>query len=123
MRRPLSTIAAAALALTMAQGCHTYSQVGTPQEAAARANAGPMEVTRTDHSVLRLNRVAIVGDSLICVTDDSGEMRVAVATADIQNVAVREVSAGRSLALGAGVTVVTLAVLLLVAVSSFAGVP
>ena len=96
-------------------GCHTYAHVDTPEEATTRAGTGAVELTRTDHSVLRVKRATVIGDSLVAVTDDTAESRVAVATKDIQSIAVREVSTGRSVALGGGIAVAAFATLLVIA--------
>ena len=44
-------------------------------------------MTRTDHSVLRIKRAAVVGDSLVAVTDYDADKTVAVATKDILSIA------------------------------------
>lgn len=86
-------------------GCRTFQRADTPQAALARAGTGPIEVTRTDRSVVRITNASIVGDSLVGVTDDSSPIRIAMATKDVQSVAVRRVSAGRTAALGGGIIV------------------
>lgn len=103
--------------------CHTYSHVNTPEEAVARASkeSGTIRVTKTDHSVVTIWRVAIVADSLVGIATDNSEARVAIPLKDVSKTETSEINAGRSFALGGGIVlglVAALGILAAIAIAS-----
>ncbi|MGI8508342.1 MAG: hypothetical protein ACR2MQ_03360 [Gemmatimonadaceae bacterium] len=108
-------------ALLVTGGCHTYTAAPSTRLGVTRASSGPIQVTRTDHSVVPLKDADIVRDSLIGTANDGSNTRIAIPLRDITAVATREVDAGRSLALGGGVGLGAIGVffiLLVVVISS-----
>ncbi len=109
-------VATATIALLF--GCYTYHKAEPSEQTVTRAHSGPIEVTRTDHSLLRMRGASIVGDSLVGTTEDVSPVRIAVATKDIQSVVVRQLNVGRTVALGGGLTLAAFAALIVVAVAA-----
>ncbi len=100
-------------------GCHHYTQVVSPIEGVTRARSGPIAVTRTDHSVVRMKAAIVARDSIVGVADDGSNAPVAVALKDVSGVARREVDVGRSVALGGGVILGSLGALFIAALIAF----
>lgn len=95
--RSQATIAA----LLLVSACNEWVHVETPQEALTKAKTGTIQVTKTDRSVLRLNRAAIVGDSLVG-TDDRDEFLRATLLRDVSSVDILQFSLRRTGMLVAG---------------------
>jgi hypothetical protein len=93
------------LLAALAAGCTTWrpQTAPAPQVVAAQSD-GSVRVLRRDQSTLVLRHPQVVGDSIV---GDAGDppRRVAVATADVQRLEVRRVSAVRTGGLGIGVLV------------------
>jgi hypothetical protein len=86
-------------------GCTTWkTQSAPPAEVIARNNGDHVRVTRFDGSILELTKAAVSGDSLFGhVTGAKDSLsRTTIPLADVQSVAVRRISPGKTALLLAG---------------------
>ena len=105
----------------LSAGCMVWSRPQTPASQDIKEDAGALRVTKIDHSVVVVTHAAIRNDSIIGVATDGTGARVSLPITDVQGVAKKELSPGRTLALGGGIVLASLgvlAILLLVAVSN-----
>ena len=109
-------IVIASMCITVA-GCHTWRvQPGPSSNAVAQAAADstkPVRLTLTSGAVIEISTLHVGGDSVVGISRSTGQ-RVAFAVTDVQSVARREVSAGRTALAAGGITAVALAVLLVI---------
>lgn len=100
------------LCLTVA-GCHSWQvQPGPANGAAALAAADSTKAVRLtlkSGAVIELSFPGVVGDSIVGISRLTGQ-RVAFATTDVQSVALRQVSAGRTALATGGVILLGVAV-------------
>jgi hypothetical protein len=103
MRRFPTPLLAVALALA---ACTTWrpQTAPAPEVIAAHGNAS-VRIVRRDQSTIELRHPQVVGDSIVGEAGDPPR-RVAVATADVERVDVRKVSAARTGGLSVGVLLV-----------------
>ncbi len=106
--RPLTLIVPALLLLP---GCMVWTRPAPVATVLNQANDRPLQVTRTDHSVIVIRSASVQGDSLIGIAADGSNARVGVPIAEIKGVSTRDVSTGRTLALTGGVVLGALGVL------------
>jgi hypothetical protein len=80
--------------------CHTWSGVGTPEDAIARAGTGTIQVKKTDSSVVLVQSPKILQDSLIGTSVDRTHGRVAIPMRDVSGIATQNVSLWRTAGAG-----------------------
>ena len=112
MRRRTAPIVLATLTFA---ACSSWHPATAPTAADSTTFVHDVRITRTDHSVLLLDRAQVVGDSLVGA---AGGARVAVALRDIERVEERRPSPIRTTGLVLGIVAGTLAVLIVVAVAT-----
>ena len=115
MSRHIRTLAPA-LGIALLAACTSWHRSPTAAEGVARANSGEIHVNRVDGSMLRLVNASIVGDSLVGTSPVSGA-RVAIPVSSVVSTETKQVSAGRTAALGGGVLIGVVAVTGLLAVA------
>lgn len=120
MRLPILLVA---ICLT-AGGCHTWQvQPGPSSSALPQAAADStkqLRLTLASGAVIEMSSPHVVGDSIVGISH-STHQRVAFAVADVQSVAHKEVSVGRTALAAGGITTVALAALLVVAAVALVG--
>jgi hypothetical protein len=79
-----------------------------------------LRLTLTSGAVIEVSSPRVVGDSLVGVSRSTGQ-RVAFAVSDVQTVAERKVSAGRTALAAGGATTFVLAALVVVAAVAVVG--
>ena len=117
----------ASVCLTVA-GCHTWQvQPGPSSSAVAEAAADStkqLRLTLTSGAVIEISSPRLGGDSIAGISRTTHQ-RVAFAVTDVQSVAHKEISAGRTALAAGGITTVALAVLVVVAavaaIAAFSG--
>ena len=108
MNRPVHTLAAA-LGIVLFTGCTSWHRTASPAEGVAKAKSGEIRVYRADGSTIQLVNASIVGDSLVGTSPVTGA-RISMPTAAVVSTETKQVSAGRTAALGGGVLVGVIAV-------------
>lgn len=110
-------------ATVIAAACTSWSTTHAAPGAVVQENPQSVRVTRTDKSVLVIQQPSLRNDSIVGVADD-GTTPVAVATADVERVETRKVSAKRTAGLGLGIgagAITVLGILTAIAFAAFLG--
>lgn len=95
-------------------------QTAPAPEVVAAHGEGAVRIVRHDQSVLVLRHPQVVGDSIVGEAGDPPR-RVSVATADVQRVEVRKVSAARTGGLSVGVLILVTVVAVAAATAAVLG--
>jgi hypothetical protein len=101
MTRRFCTLASA-VGIALATGCTSWHQNSSLTEGVARAKSGEIRVNRVDGSMIRVVNAEIVGDSLIGLSPVTGA-RVSMPTSAVASTETKQVSSGRTAALGGGI--------------------
>lgn len=94
-----------------ATACQTWvAQPPTRDRIVTESERGSVRVIKVDNSVLMLNHLGAVHDTLFGTTVDAASEHVAIPLSQVRSIGSKQVSAVRSVGLGAGITVGLLAV-------------
>lgn len=102
--------------LLLATGCMTWSRPVPPGAALSHVSDRPSQIARTDHSTIVVKNASVQGDTLIGVTADDSNARVAIPISEIQTVAQRKIDGPRTLALTGGIILSALGTLVIAVV-------
>ncbi|CAN5279441.1 hypothetical protein BH20GEM2_BH20GEM2_20380 [soil metagenome] len=103
----------------LAAACTSWSTTNAAPGEVIQENPQSVRVTRTDRSVLVIQQPTVRNDSIVGFADE-GTTPVAVATADVERVETRKVSAKRTAGLGLGIGAGVIAVLGILTAIAFA---